>query len=70
MNLSFFICNSVIKAFPFPFLGMVIDMPGSTLEIRSMALEYTTLPMATATRAHGMKAEGRVSEHTRSVVVK
>lgn len=42
----------------------------NTLETKSTDLGFTNLPMATATRAHGMRAGGRASEHTHFGTVK
>lgn len=49
---------------------MVIDIVVSTSETKSMVSESITLPMATATRAHGMKAGDKVLVHTHSEMVK
>lgn len=45
-------------------LGTGIGTQVNILEIKYMVLEYITLPMAIATKAHGMKDEGKAMDHT------
>lgn len=49
---------------------MVIGIVANISETKSMVLGCTTLLMATATRAHGMKEGDRVLEHTHSEMVR
>lgn len=50
--------------------GMVIDTVVSTLETKSMVSESIALLLATAMKAHGMKAGDKVLEYTHSEMVK